>query len=216
MTCLPLSISPNTFFCGCSSAKRVLNTAIKWSAEWKEASQSVVAIKRTLCNTESGWCLNGMFKKNLAYLLQHYAPLDSQIEVSAKWGTNYVNSMVRLHYAEVACAWVPHADDLISPWVKFDMIQTYIGIGLLLRKRCDVVNGQQYMQTFHASSSTDEGTWDYIGRDVQTVYQNISFTWWFGRNVTGRFWKIEPMTYTKLPAMQTDFIGYIVLAFSNG
>ena len=209
MTCLPLSLSPDTHFCGCNSAKGVLNTAIKWSDEWEEESGPVAAIKRTLCNTESGWCLNGMLRRGLGYLLQHYAPLDTQIEVSSKFHNGYNTGMVRLHYVAYGCAFITSQDDL-TPWVKIDLIQTYVGTGLLLRKRCDFVNGQQYVRTFHASSSMDGITWDYIDRDVQAVYRNISFTWWFGRHVTGRFWKFEPITFNRQPALQIDLIGYIV------
>ena len=209
MTCLPLSISPDTYSCACNSAKRVLNTAIKWSDEWEEASEPVTAIKRTLCNTESGWCLDGMFKRGLGYLMQRYAPLDTQIEVSSKYTNTYSITKVRLHYVDYACAFTLSDDDL-AMWVQIDLIQAYVATGLLLRKRCDFVHGQQYVITFHVSSSMDGASWDYIDRDVQAVYQNISFTWWFGGGVTGRFWKLEPITYRKHASLQMDLIGYIV------
>ena len=74
-------------------------------------------------------------------------------------------------------------------------------------KRCDHI--QQYVTSFHVSSSDNDVTWSYIGTNVRAVYEDIIATWWFDRDVSARYWKIEPLTFKDHPSMQADFIGYI-------
>ena len=80
MTCLPLSLTPVEYFCS-SGEKGDLNTGIEWNDTWEETTGPELTIKRSLCDTQAGWCLDGMFRRNLVYLVKTYAPLDSQISV---------------------------------------------------------------------------------------------------------------------------------------
>ena len=83
MTCLPLSLKPVEYIYICAVEKGDLNTGIRWNDNWEEIIVSGLATKRSLCDAQAGWCLDGMFKKNLVYLVKHYVPLDSQITVSS-------------------------------------------------------------------------------------------------------------------------------------
>ena len=171
-------------------------------------SESGLAIKRSLCDTQAGWCLDGIFKKNLMYLMEHYAPLDSQITFSSVFGSGlrFTKETIRFTYNGTDCAWIKAVTDS-SPWVKFDFLQSLVAVGVKMGKRCD--HTIQYVTSLHVSISADDVTWSYIGTEVQAVYEGNLFTWWFDRDVSSRYWRIEPVTYMGHPAMQVNFIGYI-------
>ena len=67
MTCLPLSLAPISYMCACDSEKGDLNTGIKWNDDWEKVTESGSVMKRSVCNTQADWCMDGMFKKNLLY-----------------------------------------------------------------------------------------------------------------------------------------------------
>ena len=144
----------------------------------------------------------------LVDLVKRYAPLDSRITVSSVYNLVHEKKKIRLEYNGAYCAWVK-ADYDASPWVKFDLVQSRVAVGVKIGKRCDVLDGEQYVTSFHVSSSEDGVTWSYIGTDVQAVYKGIIETWWFDMEVTARYWKIEPVTFILYSSMQADFIGYI-------
>ena len=211
MTCLPLSLTPVMYLCACSAEKGDLNTGIEWNYTWEEITESGLVIKRSLCDAQSGWCLDGMFKKNLVYLVKHYAPLDSQITVSSELSVGYAKNKVRLGYDGAKCAWVKDNDD-VAPWVKFDLLQSRVATGVKIGKRCDDTFGEQYVTSFHFSTSDDDVTWSVIFADVnvEDLYDGDIATWWFKNELSARYWKIEPVTWvSQYPAMQADIIGYI-------
>ena len=67
MTCLPLSLAPVSYMCACDSEKGELITGIKWNDDWEKVTESGSVMKRSVCNTQADWCIDGMFKKNLLY-----------------------------------------------------------------------------------------------------------------------------------------------------
>ena len=207
MTCLPLSLASVRYFCACDSEKGDLNTGIKWDDNWEEIPESGLAIKRGLCDAQAGWCLDGMFKKNLVYLVKTYTPLNSQITVSSVYSWVQGGEKVPLEYHDVHGGWLKSDADT-SPWIKFDLIQAHTAVGFKIRRRGDVIG--QYVTSFHVSTSGDDVTWSYIGTDVQAVYEGIYFTWWFDMEVTARYWRIEPVTWNEYAGMHADFIGYII------
>ena len=167
---------------------------------------SRLGFKSSLCDAEAGWCLDGMFRRELkilGYLVKEYAPLDSQISVSSVFKANYGKDKVRLDYNGESCARIK-ADSDSSPWVKFDLLCSRVATGVEIAKRCDS-NGEQYVEVFDVSTSADDITWSYVGTDVQIVYESLLFTWLFDKPVSARYWRIEP----KYPAKQADFLGYI-------
>ena len=206
MTCLPLSLPSVSYFCACAAEKGDLNAGIDWDDTWEEIPESGLAIKRSLCDAQAGWCLDGMFKRNLVYLVKHYAPLDSQITASSVYNSDHTEEKVRFEYNGGACAWIKSQNDA-SPWVKFDFLQSRTTVGVKIGKRCD--DDLQYVTSFHVSASQDDVTWSYIGSDVQAVYEGSIATWWFDIDVSARYWRIEPRTYVAHASMQADFIGYI-------
>ena len=208
MTCLPLSLMPVEYICACSCKKGDLNTGIDWNDTWEETTGPGLTIKRSLCDTQAGWCLDGMFRKNLVYLVKTYAPLNSQITVSSVYDGAYEAEKVRLDYNGEHCAWV-RADTDSSPWVQFDFLQNRVAVGVKIGKRCDNVDDEQHVTSFHVSFFADDFTWSNIGTDVQAVYEDNIATWWFDMEVSARYWRIEPVTYRGYPSMQAELIGYI-------
>ena len=206
MTCLPLAMTPMRYFCACVSEKGDLNARISWNNRWEEITDSGSGMKRSLCDVQAGWCLDGMFKKNLVYLVKHYAPLDNQITVSSVWSSVFSSEKVRFENKATYCAWIK-ADKDTSPWIKFDLLQSRVAVGVKIGKRCDSI--YQYVTSFHVSTSGDDVTWTYIGTDIQAVYDGIIATWWFDMEVSARYWRIEPVTFYNYASMQADIIGYI-------
>ena len=106
MTCLPVSLEPMSYFCACNAEKGDLNTGIVWNDNWEEITESGLAIiKRSVCDTQAGWCLDGMFrmfKKILVYLVKLFAPLESQITMSSIYNENLQN--IRFEYEGSSCA----------------------------------------------------------------------------------------------------------------
>ena len=209
MTCLPVSLEPMSYFCACDAEKGDLNTGIVWNDNWEEITESGLAIiKHSVCDAQAGWCLDGMFrmfKKSLVYLVKLYAPLDSQITVSSVYGSDIPKENIRLEYYGDFCAWIAAAND-DSQWVKFDFLQSRVAVGVKIGKRCHLP--QQYVTSFHVSTSDNDVAWSYIGTDVQAVYEGIIATWWFDRDVSARYWRIEPVTFIEHISMQADFIGF--------
>ena len=212
MTCLPLSLEPVRYLCACSAEKGDLNTGIEWNDTWEEITETGLVIKRSLCDTQSAWCLDGMFKKNLVYLVKHYAPLDSQITASSEFGVSHLKEKVRLEYNGEFCAWKKTVND-VAPWMKFDLLQSRVATGVKIGKRCDGVAqyGVQYVTTFHLSTSDDDVTWSVIFADVDVddLYDGDIATWWFDNEISARYWRIEPITWMNHCSMQADIIGYI-------
>ena len=151
-----------------------------------------------------------MFKKNLVYLVKHYAPLDSQITVSSVYSLDLVEEKVRLEYDGEYCAWLKDVND-VAPWVKFDLLQSRVATGVKIGKRCDDKNDEQYVTSFHLSTSSDDVTWSVIFADVdvEDLYDGDIATWWFDNEISARYWRIEPVTWVSHPALQADIIGYI-------
>ena len=207
MRCLPVSLLPERYACNCVSDRGEIETAIKWSDAWEEISQPYTAIKLSLCDTQAGWCLDGMFKKHLVHLVNHTV-LDSQITVSSVRNLHYLKEKIRIQDLETYCAWIK-ADNDQSPWVKFDLLRSYRVAGVVIRMRCDFTYGELFVETFHLSTSHDDVIWFYIGTDIEAEYKGITFTFWLDSDVSARYWRIEPINYRKFPAMQADLLGYI-------
>ena len=207
MTCLAWSLAPVKKMCACNAVKGDLNTGIMWNDNWEKVTGSGSVMKRSLCDEKAGWCLDAMFRMNLIDLVKIYAPLDSQIAVSSVIGNAHAAKKVRLEYNGDYCAWIA-ADSDTSPWVKFDLLQSRVAVGVKIGKRCDDAYGAQYVKTYHVSTSDDDVTWSYIGTDVQAVYEGMIATWWLDSEVSARYWRIEPATFHAYPSMQAEFIGY--------
>ena len=208
MTCIPLSPSPHNYYCVCNEAKQEMDTSISWNEEWNEITHPVAALQRSLCHQEAGWCVAAMFKLNSIYLVRQYVIDDTQITVSSFYDKNYPKGNVRISDIPDFCAWVALTNDS-TPWVKFDMLESYTGVGVVIRQRCDGTEGKQYVTDFDISSSNDDVTWVYIGRNIRPVYKDTFATWWFPHDVEARFWKIEILEFYRHRAMQADIIGRI-------
>ena len=210
MTCLPLSLIPVRYYCACASEKGDLNTEIEWNninvSVWEVITESGLAIKRSLCDVQAGWCLDGMFTKNLAYFVELYAPLDSQITVSSTRDWQYSVNKIRFTYTGSICGWIKGRNDQ-SPWLKFDFLQDRVAIGVKIGKQCDIQH--YYVKSFHVSSSVDDLAWSAVGVDEQALYVGTICHWWFDREISARYWFIQPLEFSGFPSMQADVIGYI-------
>ena len=89
----------------------------------------------------------------------------------------------------------------------FDFLQIRVAVGVVIGKRCD--NPEEYVTSFRVSTSYDGAPWSYIDADdVQAQCDDLIFTWWFGREVAARCWRIEPVTCNNFAAMQAEILGY--------
>ena len=122
MTCLPLSLGTTRYNCACDSEKGDLNTEIGWN-DWEKISETGFAHKRSICDSQAGWCLDGIIITNLVYLVKTYAPLDSQITVSSILSSDFNKEKVRFDYYGLHCAWIKSNSDS-SPWINFDLLQS--------------------------------------------------------------------------------------------
>ena len=94
-----------------------------------------------------------MFRKNQeGYLVENYALLDSQIIVSSVHSATYPKESIRVIDLISKCGWLKSDSDT-SPWVKFDLLQSYTAVGLLVRKRSDQGDGDQHVKTFSLFTS---------------------------------------------------------------
>ena len=207
MTCMPLSLQVE-YLCACAEEKGDVNAGIAWRDTWEEMSGEELSFKRGLCDSQAGWCMDGMFMMNLTYLINMYAPLDTQITASSVFDDFYGKEKARLYQIDGAgCGWVKASTDQ-SPWIIFNFFQVRVAVGVVIGKKCEIPD--QYVKSFRVSTNFyDDGPWFYIDdNDVQAQYDGLIFTWWFGREVAGRSWRIEPVTWDGLAAMQAEFLGY--------
>ena len=206
MACVPLSIQEE-YLCACAEVKGDFNTGIAWNDSWEEISGEELSFKRGLCDSQAGWCMDGMFKMNLTYLIKMYAPLDTQITASSEYNSALTKERVVLNQIyNYGCGWIKAKSDQ-SPWIMFDFLQIRVAAGVVIGKRCDYP--AQHVKSFRVSTSYDGVTWSYIDADdVQAQYDGLIFTWWFGREVAARYWRIEPVTWNVYVAMQAEFLGY--------
>ena len=221
MTCMPLSLQVE-YLCACAEVKGDINAGIAWNDNWEEISGDELSFKRGLCDSHAGWCMDGMFKMNLTYLIKMYATLNTQITASSSLDATVGKERVRLYHIYVSvCGWLKaHSDQ--SPWIMFDFLQIRVAVGVVIGKPCDYPDF--YVKSFRMSTKDENSIWSYIGTDVstgigtdvgpgegtdvQTQYDGLIFTWWFGRDVSARFWRIEPVTWHGYAAMQAEFLGY--------
>ena len=201
--------------CTCDSQKGDLNTEITWNNNWELITASgLVILKRSVCAAEAGWCLDAMFRvfnKTLVYLVNDYDYNDIHVTGSSEYIGEpgyYYTRKVRFSYTGEKCGWIK-ADDDLSPWIKFDFLHSRVAVAVKIGKRCHDDEGEQYVTSFHVSSSDDDVTWSYIGTDVKPEYVGRLFTWWFGMAVSARYFRIEPVTWKNYAAMQADFLGYM-------
>ena len=180
-------MEPVEYLCACADVKGDLNTGIAWDDTWTDITSSGVSYKRVLCDAEAAWCLDGMFKINLEYLIAHYAPLDDQITVSSEYDDidgYYGKANVRLEYMVTGevCGWLSDYVDN-SPWIKFDLLQSCVAVGVLIEKSCGID------PDFTLLSSVDDDTWSNVGTDVglHVVYKGVLATWWFDKQVSARY-----------------------------
>ena len=206
MTCVPLSLQVE-YVCACAEIKGDINAGIEWNDTWEEISGEELSFKRGLCDLQAGWCMDGMFMMNVTYLINIYAPLDTQIAASSILASQFDNEKIRLYQIEgIDCGWIRgNSDD--SPWIMFDFLQIRVAVGVVIAKRCDYP--AHHVTSFRVSTTDDNVTWSYIDTDnVQAQYDGLIFTWWFGREVAARYFRIEPFTWTAFAAMQAGYLGY--------
>ena len=135
MTCMPLSLQVE-YLCACAEVKGDINAGIAWNDTWEEISGDELSFKRSLCDSQAGWCMDGMFKMNLTYLIKMYAPLDTQITASSSLDATVGKERVRLYHIYVSvCGWLKAHSDL-SPWIMFDFLQIRVAVGVVIGKPC--------------------------------------------------------------------------------
>ena len=205
MICVPVQLSPREEVCVCNSTIGVYNDQMIWDSEWSKKSGADVALKKSLCLSGS-WCFDLMIMPGVDYLVLTKVTQSSQITASSEFNFDFPAAKIRLDEYSSGCAWSPRLDD-IDPWIKFDLSQPYVGVGVLIRPRC--TNIWLRITSAHIAASNDDITYTYVVTNLQVIYVDNSFTSWFPERVTARYWKITPLTYDHYPTLKADIIGYV-------
>ena len=205
MTCVPLQLSPRETVCVCNSTIGVYNDQMIWDSEWNKKSGTDVALKKSLCLSRS-WCFDLMIMSGVDYLVLTKVTQSSQITASSEYNADFPAAKIRLDESSFGCAWSPLLDDP-DPWIKLDLLQPYVGVGVLIRPRC--TNQALRITSAHIAASNDDIAYTYVVENLQVIYEDNSFTSWFPESVTAIYWKITPLTYDQYPAMKADIIGRI-------
>ena len=208
MTCARLVRHEKQYICMPSSGAGPLDPQINWEDEWTVMESPDVGLKRSICHSQSSWCLDWDIRLDLGYLVWEKVKDLSRTILSSQYNINYDAAKIRLNVwnSGALCGWRANDSDT-SPWVLFDMKSPYTGVGVLIRKKCS--DFTQYVRTLHVLASDDNATFSYAAENLEPVYQGMSSTTWFVSPVTARYWKIEVLTWNNAAIMKVDIIGYV-------
>ena len=100
--------------------------------------------------------------------------------------------------------WMPQPGDP-DPWIEVDMLNTYTVVACYLQNTHTF-----FLITYNLKVSVDRISYEYIGQNIPTDFPNSqATTYWYANAANGRYWRIEPVSYTLGFYVKGDFIGYI-------
>ena len=216
-TCVKVK-EEDEYLCACQSAPRTFyqgSEQFHWASDWDPTIPDIEngnVFHRRLCHDDGGEVQCIVEEKiHLHYLVAHLDISDNAITAS----TYHINSnlhrpeRVRLgHYTSRCCGWIAWVDTDLSPWVQFDMGVAVTAWGLLLKARCDAPWNHQKVLSCDVTFSHDGNAWMTAAKDVTAPYPDGSTSVvWFQHPVSGRYWRIHPLTWEESPAMKADLIG---------
>ena len=220
-TCTKVS-GADEYACACQSAPRALDKGTEqfhWVSDWDSTIYIVEngnVFYRRLCLDDGGeaHCV-AEEKVRLHYLVAHLDISDDAISASSYWENrdDHAAKRVRLgHYTSYCCGWGPWLENDTTPWVQFDMGVAVTVWGLVLKKRCDPRHDKQKVLSCGVTFSHDGDEWMTAAENLVASYPDgISSVVWLQHPISGRYWRIHPLTWALYPTMKADLIGTYAL-----
>ena len=215
-TCIKVS-KGEEYVCACQSAPRAFHQGgeqFHWTSDWDPTIPNIESgnvFYRRLChdNDNEAQCV-AEEKIHLHYLVAHLDISDDAISASSYFENrdDHGPKRVRLGvYTSYRCGWVPSLSDP-TPWVQFDMGVAVTVWGLLLKKRCDPPSYNDEVLSCDVTFSHDGDAWMTAAENLVTSYPDgtISVAW-LHHPISGRYWRIHPLTWVEHPSMKADLIG---------
>ena len=217
-TCTKVSAA-DEYVCTCQSAPRAFyqgDEQFHWASDWDTTIPNIESgnvFYRRLCHDDGGeaQCV-AEEKIHLHYLVAHLDISDDAISASSWYGnTNEEHAAKRVRlglYTDLACAWAALVDTDPTPWLQFDMGVAVTVWGLVLKARCDPPFQQQKVVSCDVTSSHDGDAWMAAAENLVASYPDgISSVVWLQHPISGRYWRIHPLTWVEHPSMKADLIG---------
>ena len=214
-TCTKVSAT-DAYLCVCQSAPTAFDQGaeqFRWSSDWDPTIPNVEngnVFYRRLCHDDGGeaQCV-AEEKIHLYYLVEHLDISDDAITASSYWEnrTDHLPKRVRIgRYTSFPCAWLPWSVN--DQWLQFDMGVAVTVYGLVLKKRCDPPYNQQQVLSYNVTFSHDGDAWMTAAETLTAFYPDgITSVAWLHYPISGRYWRIHPLTWVEHPSMKADLIG---------
>ena len=218
-TCLP-DEHFETYICVCQSRKQSdpCPNIYQWDSEWRNIASGRQGLFRQLCDQNTQQCVATEYLLGVAHLVEYIPLPDDTISASSEQDHLHKAKRVRIdNYFDNPCVWQAYPTDP-NPYIQFDLLQTYVVIGVLLRARCDIQYHAERTTKFNVQYSLDDATWSYITPlGVYTDYGNTatyteytdSFTYFFEEAISGRYWRIIILEFDERKSMKADIIGKV-------
>lgn len=201
----------DSYECACSANRKEINCAhlYDWDDEWSEMEGIKQGLYRKLCDSSKGLCIVTEFLLGVSYIQLS----DAQITSSSVHMYNHEAYRVRIdNYLSWACCWGAAFGNPLK-WVKFDLLDNYVVIGLLVRARCDPPYTIQRAKVVLIEHALDNSNWLIpTNGELELVRHGIvpdSYTHWFSHKISARYWKIYILDYQDHPVRKGDFIGKV-------
>ena len=216
-TCIKVSAA-DEYVCACQSAPRAFHQGgeqFHWVSDWDPTIPNIDSgnvFYRRLCHDDGGeaQCV-AEEKIHLHHLVAHLGISDDTISASSFHNNdeNHAAKRVRLGlYTDYCCGWLGWISTDPTPWVQFDMGVEVTVWGLLLKKRCDPPYDVQMVLSCDVTFSHDGDAWMTAAENLVASYPDgISSAVWLQHPMSGRYWRIHPLTWVQHPAMKADLIG---------
>ena len=103
-------------------------------------------------------------------------------------------------------AWVNDKASDLNPWIRVDMLNTYTVLAFHMLR---TINFKIIFYNIKVSFGGND--YVYVGENIGTGYTTgvMGVTYWFDNPTNGRYWIIEPVTFSGQPYVKGDFIGYV-------
>ena len=210
-TCYP-RISVNMIYmdCVCHSVVQVTDNIRETDWEnWQKLEPPVNGAhyrRRLMMDTE---CIGQEFVKiSLNPIVATHILPDNVFSASSEYGTKRVAYKARIdNYFDKSCGWSPKATDTTNPWLAITLPTEYLIKGMMIKKRCDPPDTDQYVTMVTVSTSHDDVTYqDVVAREDLSAGYDADITAYivFTQVHITRFWMIHVNAYNSYPANEMN------------
>jgi len=215
-TCVPID-DGSAYVCACHSLKQftTCTTSYRWDSEWRDTASLQQGLFRQLCDPDTLSCPVTEYWFGVAYLAKYIQLPDDRITASSVINSNHAPERVKIYsYFDAPCCFSTLLEDP-EKWVQFDLIEPYVGLGVLIRERCEYDFGVQRPTKVDITYSPDASSWETAASDVTPVYgKSVSYSYescihWFEQPHTARYWKIYTRDWLGFPCLKADILGKI-------